>query len=291
MSFGVLQPKSLVGWIGFDSFTKILYLAVTFFNLWQFVISFLYLVYNAVLTAMLVANEWNEFEETRKTLRVTAPQNIQRSSYFVSVSLKYGLPIVIIFGVLHFTVSQSVFVMYLTRFLFDRTKDVSNRSVTSGYSCIAIIASFVLGSVLVLVLILIGLLGKYRSGISLVSICSAAISAACHRPSRDNETHIFQVQWGVVSEDARSGIGSGRRSGIARSQRREMLRGGIAGQKLESCMCKWNEIHFRNIEAQMQWDVVVSEDEVSGVGHLLDYDDGGMLRGEKTGPKAGSFYK
>lgn len=126
--------------IGPQSFTKILYLAVTFFNLWQFVISFLYLVYNAVLTAMLVANEWNEFEETRKTLRVTAPQNIQRSSYFVSVSLKYGLPIVIIFGVLHFTVSQSVFVMYLTRFLFDRTKDVSNRSVTSGYSCIAIIA-------------------------------------------------------------------------------------------------------------------------------------------------------
>ena len=34
----------------------------------------------------------------------------------------------------------------------------------------------------------------------LVSTCSAAISAACHRPPADDEAHLFPVQWGVVTE-------------------------------------------------------------------------------------------
>ena len=44
-----------------------------------------------------------------------------------------------------------------------------------------------------------GVLGKYKNGAPLVSTCSAAISAACHRPARDTQAHMFQVQWGVVS--------------------------------------------------------------------------------------------
>ena len=103
-------------------------------------ISLLYLVFNAILTAMLVANEWDGFVETRKSVRVTAPQGIQRSTYFISVPLKYGLPILAAFGALHFAISQSVFVVYLTRFFSNGTEDVANRSATSGYSCIAIIA-------------------------------------------------------------------------------------------------------------------------------------------------------
>ena len=88
---------------------------------------------------MLVGKEWDGFGKTRKTLRVTAPHGIQRSSYFISVPLKYGIPISIAFGALHYTTSQSVFVVYITRFFSDGTEDVENRSATSGYSCIAII--------------------------------------------------------------------------------------------------------------------------------------------------------
>lgn len=33
------------------------------------------------------------------------------------------------------------------------------------------------------------------------STCSAAISAACHRPKADNEAHLLPVQWGVVEPD------------------------------------------------------------------------------------------
>ena len=88
---------------------------------------------------MLLANEWDRFGETRKTLRVTTPQGHQRSSYFISVPLKYGLPVLVLFGILHWTISQSVFVVYITRFLSSGAEDLAQRSAASGYSCIAII--------------------------------------------------------------------------------------------------------------------------------------------------------
>lgn len=88
---------------------------------------------------MLVANEWDEFGKNRKTLRLTSPEGIQRSSYFISVPLKYGLPVLVAFGALHYTISQSVFVVYLVRFLSNGEEDVGHRSATSGYSCFGII--------------------------------------------------------------------------------------------------------------------------------------------------------
>ena len=35
----------------------------------------------------------------------------------------------------------------------------------------------------------------------LVSTCSAAISAACHRPDEDSESHLLPVRWGFVGGD------------------------------------------------------------------------------------------
>ena len=35
----------------------------------------------------------------------------------------------------------------------------------------------------------------------LASTCSAAISAACHRPEADKEAHLLPVQWGVDDVD------------------------------------------------------------------------------------------
>ncbi|KAI4173414.1 MAG: hypothetical protein LQ343_002946 [Gyalolechia ehrenbergii] len=139
MGFGAVHPKSLVGLIAPSASPKTLYLSVSFSNIWQFIISLLYLAYNAVLTAMLVANEWDSFGKIQKNLRVTAPKGHQRSTYFVSVPLKYGLPILFAFGALHYTTSQSVFVVYLIRFFSNGEEDVEHRSATSGYSCIAII--------------------------------------------------------------------------------------------------------------------------------------------------------
>jgi len=33
----------------------------------------------------------------------------------------------------------------------------------------------------------------------LVATCSAAISAACHRPEQDVDAHLLPVQWGIIT--------------------------------------------------------------------------------------------
>jgi hypothetical protein len=45
-------------------------------------------------------------------------------------------------------------------------------------------------------------LRKYPSNTAmpLAATCSAAISAACHRPDADKDAHLLSVQWGVVDD-------------------------------------------------------------------------------------------
>jgi hypothetical protein len=58
------------------------FFAVLFVNMFQVIISAVYLLYNNLLTEMVVASEWNNFNSKRKTLRLSVPQGIQRSNYF-----------------------------------------------------------------------------------------------------------------------------------------------------------------------------------------------------------------
>jgi hypothetical protein len=103
-------------------------------NYWQMIISLLYLAYNALLTCQLVAEEWSGYAKQRKTLRVSHPRGIQRSSYFVSMPMKYGITLMIANATLHWLVSQSIFLVSTTTHLPNDSEDVSHSYVTTGYS-------------------------------------------------------------------------------------------------------------------------------------------------------------
>ena len=49
---------------------------------------------------------------------------------------------------------------------------------------------------------------RYDDGIPLVGSCSAAISAACHRPGVDAMAYSRSVMWGVMDGDENGGMGS-----------------------------------------------------------------------------------
>ena len=71
----------------------------------------------------------------RKTLRVSAPEGIQRSSYFVSMPWKYGIPLISSMSVLHWLISQSVFVYVAEVYKADGTLDTDIPLVTgTGFS-------------------------------------------------------------------------------------------------------------------------------------------------------------
>jgi len=112
---------------------------VMYANMWQVIISFLYLAYNALLTCMLVGDEWSRFATQRKTLRVTHPRGIQRSTYFVSMPYKYGIPLMVANTVLHTLISQSLFIVSAVAYLPNLVEDPVNSYTVTGYSTSSII--------------------------------------------------------------------------------------------------------------------------------------------------------
>ena len=169
-------------------------------NLPQILLTFLYFTYNGLFTCMLVAEEWGAYGSKRNFLRVTTPSGRQRSTYRLQLPYRYGLPLLIVSIILHWLVSQSIFLarVDVTDSLDNEVPDVAIS--TCGYSPIAIILVIILGSLIVLVGIVHGF-RKGRAGMPLVGSCSAAISAACHPPAADTDASLKRVMWGVVTDE------------------------------------------------------------------------------------------
>lgn len=169
----------------------------------QIVLSFLFLTYNGLFTNMLLAEEWSGFAHERKTLRVSWPVDVQRSTFWLQLPYKYGIPLLIISGILHWLVSQSIFFVHVIQFDRENQIDLGNLISTCGYSNIAIISVIILGSIILLLEILAGS-RKYKAGMPFVGSCSAAISAACHAPKDDPTASLLPLMWGAVKTEENS---------------------------------------------------------------------------------------
>jgi hypothetical protein len=100
--------------------------------MWQVSVSLAYYSLNSALTSQLVVCEWGKYGEKRKALRVSHPRGIQRGSFFLSLPLRYGVPMMILFALLHWLISQSGFVIRTFEFDWDRTPQPG--FTTSGFS-------------------------------------------------------------------------------------------------------------------------------------------------------------
>ncbi|KAL3478462.1 hypothetical protein BJX99DRAFT_256359 [Aspergillus californicus] len=171
--------------------------AVILANSWQLEISILYLLYNTLLTRLCIAVEWSHYGLERKFLRVSCPNGMQRSTYFLSLPFRYSIPLSACLLLLHWLVSQSVFLARSAAFLPSGAPIDSDSSSRACYSTMGIILSLATGVVLIVALVGIGF---QRTTFLLppVSPCSAAISAACHKPDDDSDAALLPVQWAVV---------------------------------------------------------------------------------------------
>lgn len=201
MGYGAVTYKSMFP--GVMKGSSGLHQNILITNLPQMVLSFLFLTYNGLFTCMLLADEWNSYAHERKPLRVTNPDGAQRSTYRLQLPHKYGIPLLIVSSLLHWLVSQSLFLANVTSYDADGQEKPTFSLPAIGYSCIAIITIILVGAVL----ILLGLLNGFRwhQGMPLAGSCSAAISAACHRPEEDIDAATKPVMWGVVSSE--NGVG------------------------------------------------------------------------------------
>ncbi|KAE8454592.1 hypothetical protein EG329_000215 [Mollisiaceae sp. DMI_Dod_QoI] len=203
LGFGTTNQLEIVGWnqpnVGFKGLIANILLA----NVWQVLISMAYIAHNGLLSTMLLEREWRQYANERKTLRVSHPKGIQRSTYFISMPLRYGIPMMSASALLHWLLSQSVFILRVI--VFDTASSTIPTEVRdlnwtmSGFSIYPIIFAVTLGGI---VLVLQGLIGlrklPARDAMPLVASCSAVISANCHRPDVDVNAHLLPVQWGVI---------------------------------------------------------------------------------------------
>ncbi|PMD63797.1 uncharacterized protein K444DRAFT_492116, partial [Hyaloscypha bicolor E] len=166
-----------------------------FANFWQFITSTIHFQYNSLLTTLLANMEWQNYGINKRSLRVSSPVGLQRSTYFISLPWRYGIPQMVAVSFLHWTLSQSVFAVPVEMYSSDGS--FSGRFTTMGYSFWPIFTSIISGTVMIAILVGLGF-RRYKGGMPLSATCSVIISAACHRPDGDKEAHLFPVKWGAV---------------------------------------------------------------------------------------------
>ena len=212
LGFGAVDTRAMITPDAFPNDMVVLALVA---NSPQVVLSFCYFAYNSIFTAMLLGYEWTSYADKRKGLRVSArPKGSQRSTYFLQLPYRFGLPLVILSGTLHWLVSQSIFVVSID--LYDGlgqpisgTGEMGPSQNRCGYSPIAMLAVIILAAIMVVALIGFGYI-PYKSKMPLAASCSLAISAACHPQEQSGPEggalSEQKLQWGVVSVD-QEGIG------------------------------------------------------------------------------------
>lgn len=175
-------------------------LTVVVANSPQIFLSFLVVMYNGLFTCMLLADEYLDYAYERKALRVTEPTGLQRSTYRLQLPYRYGIVLQLGSGVLHWLVSQTLFLARVSSFDKDLQMDSSGSFATIGYSDLGLISVLCLGFILGLVVHILGF-RRFKPGMPLAGTCSAAISAACHRPADDLHASTLPVMWGALQED------------------------------------------------------------------------------------------
>ena len=182
-------------------FVKVVLLA----NISQFALSILYIAFNNVITSQSVAHEWFRYFHHKRLLRVSSPVGIQKSSYFLSLPWRVGVPLMLLFMLIHWLLSQSVFVIQTTGYGPgpDGPLVKGHNATRIGFSLMGILFTVSLGTIMCLVLI--G--NSFRSfkdipsSMPRMATNSAVISACCHPPAEDSEAYLFPVQFGAVQDD------------------------------------------------------------------------------------------
>ncbi|RMZ45944.1 hypothetical protein AFCA_001198 [Aspergillus flavus] len=129
---------------------------------------------------MALAHEWSHYAIQWKGLRVSAePMGSQRSTYFLSLPYRYAIPFIISSTLVHWLISESLFLVMIEAYTVGMERDPTNDIITCGYSAVAIVATISVGAVALGALI--GLSFKrFKSGMPVTGSCSLALAASCH---------------------------------------------------------------------------------------------------------------
>ncbi|ERF73269.1 hypothetical protein EPUS_03101 [Endocarpon pusillum Z07020] len=197
LGIGAVTPTTVItGWDITSIVGNAVIASVLIANIPQSILSLLYFLFNGVFTSMLLTDEWSDYAHKRKPLRVSDPKPGQRSTYFLQLPYRYAVPFLILSGILHWSVSQSIFLAQVAS--YSKTGELIDPAAVStcGYSPFGIALTLIGGTCLALSTVILSA-RRHKPGIPLAGSCSAAISAACHGGEDVDTT--APLQWGVTS--------------------------------------------------------------------------------------------
>ncbi|KAM7211822.1 hypothetical protein V8F06_012795 [Rhypophila decipiens] len=149
-----------------------------------------YLLYNSLITIMVVELEWNTLGTKPKSLRVSQPRknSSQRGTFFLSLPYRFAIPLLLVSGGLQWLVGQSLFFAEVD--LWDeKGQRLGNEAIlTLGYSHLALFWLLILGVLAWLPAVLTGFLGRLPTeGMPLLGSCSAVVAACSHFPQGEGD--------------------------------------------------------------------------------------------------------
>ena len=154
-------------------------------------------LYNSSWSTIALCAEYQRYAHRRRGLRVSMPRGgFQRSTYRLSMPIRYVIPQTTAWATMHFLLSET-WTSSITN-----VRDALGRSTDQYLSTYQWMPGTWLIAVMLYSLMFLALAGqalrKYRGDMPLASTCSAAISAACHPLSTtDVETSATDaVQYG-----------------------------------------------------------------------------------------------
>lgn len=208
LGLGKPHPQTIISWRFMTEGYGALVTAVLISNSPQLILSLIYLIFNNLWTILFLSLEWSSYAHSHKPLRVSSPRGMQQSTYFLHIPYRFGLPLLAYSALLHWLVSQSIFLIEV-QYWEDGRLDPSSSNVSCGYSPLGMILTVIVGVSLILGTLAFSCFKQLKNSMPLVGSCSAAISAACHPPANGADS-LKPVKWGVVSDtdgDGKQSIG------------------------------------------------------------------------------------
>lgn len=176
-------------------------------NLPQLLLSYLYIDMNSLLSAMIGMAEWTSYyaPSTAKGLRVSTPRegSGQLSTYALNLPLRYGIPSLAVFILLHWLSSQMVFAAKIETYDANGRLNKATSLTSVYYSPLLAICFICLLATATILLLCLGLLKHYPESAPLAGNCSASIAAACQPTAEGGsfEPGLARrtLRWGVIS--------------------------------------------------------------------------------------------
>jgi hypothetical protein len=207
LGFGIISQNTMVIVGGIGNAVTMALLA----NLPQVVLAIIYVLYMGIMTSMFLAQDWSRFAFKSQTLMVSSPAGRQRGTWLLGAPISWGLALLSLQILLHWFVSQSIFVVQMT--VYDKDgqpvpgdyhdwnygRTTYSTFSNCSYSPMAIICSLVTAGTLLLTAVIF-VLRRFPDGAPpTASTSSAAISAACHPSGSKEGLEYGELRWGVDS--------------------------------------------------------------------------------------------